>query len=135
MYKDLWTHANTFVPGPEIGPQARRFVQFHLRSHGLGDLWTTMALVVQEMSANAARNGGSWCTVELFGNGHSVLYSTRYLPHEEARGPTDALPLALMRELSDRCGTARTHDGTTMVWADFDLNGLGPEPTPGGGAQ
>ena len=124
----LWSHRSE-LPG-DLGSAAlaRDFVRAALIEHGCPGLVEDLSLVTSELATNAILHAQTTFSVTLEGDEESVLLTVRdgsaFVPDvrvaQAMNTGTGGRGLAIVAELTDRCGTAPDADGGKSVWAWFD---------------
>ena len=105
--------------------RARDFVRGHLGDHGLACLEGDVLLVVSELASNAVQHAGTAFTVNLSGDGGSVILAVR---DDSSSEPFQLSPsgtrtrgrgLALVDRLTHDWGVEHWNSTSKSVWARF----------------
>lgn len=120
-----WEHETALAGENQSASTARDFVRLHLGAHDLAFLFDDMQLVVSELAANAVEHAGTPFTVNLSGDGASVLLtvhdgsSSAPVQLPPGRTSTGGRGMAIVDRLSDDWGVDHDDAAEKSVWASF----------------
>ena len=122
-----WQYRASWPAEPSHVADARRFVDSHLREHGLSQQSDVVVVVVSELATNAVLYSASSFSVSLGLADHTLTLSVRDgsldPPLESApQRPLDerGRGLHIVSQLSSDWGVIPERDGK-LVWAEFEL--------------